>query len=201
MSAIKIRNFKKGDEPQIAKICLLTGYSGKDASEYFKYKNLLAEYYALPYLHYEPELCFVAAQEDVPVGYILGVSDSEEFGKWCEQNWFPQIREKYSLTGNYKSAFEKRIVQLLYEGYAPKKELSEYPAHLHIDLLPIAQGKGMGRKLMELFLETLTEQSVEAVHLEVGKRNTGAIKFYRKLNFTVIHEYENSIAFGKRLRK
>jgi ribosomal protein S18 acetylase RimI-like enzyme len=40
---------------------------------------------------------------------------------------------------------------------------------------------------------------VSALHLEVGKKNVGAVKFYRKVGFHIITEYEYSIAFGMNL--
>ncbi len=52
---------------------------------------------------------------------------------------------------------------------------------------------------MEVFISRLKELNVSALHLEVGKANPGAIKFYEKIGFHKIHEYEYSIAFGMKL--
>ena len=52
---------------------------------------------------------------------------------------------------------------------------------------------------MEVFISKLKELNVPALHLEVGKANPGAIKFYEKIGFHKIHEYEYSIAFGMEL--
>jgi ribosomal protein S18 acetylase RimI-like enzyme len=194
---IKIREYHPNDLEDIYNICLLTGKSGKDAGDLFNYPKLLGEYFAAPYVTHEPELCFVAVVNDKPVGYILGTIDSSKFSEWCENNWFPELREKYVLDDEYKSPFEKRIVELIHTGYFPKKELADYPAHLHIDILPVAQGKGVGRRLINAFLDKLKELDVSAVHLEVGKNNLNAIEFYKRLGFEVICEYEHSIAFGK----
>jgi len=196
---IRIRNFREEDRNAIIKICLQTGYSGKDATEFFHHKDLLAYYYALPYLEYSPELCFVATKEGQTVGYILGVKNSLTFSSWIEKYWFPTVREKFPLQINCKTPFEKRIVELIHSGYRPKKEMLNFPAHLHIDILPIAQGKGVGKRLIEKFSESLKNFRVYAVHLEVGKRNLNAIEFYKKVGFKIIKEFEYSIAFGKKL--
>lgn len=58
------------------------------------------------------------------------------------------------------------------------------------------QGKGLGKKLINKFIGTLKEFNIPALHLEVGKKNVGAIEFYKKMGFHIINEYENSIAFG-----
>jgi ribosomal protein S18 acetylase RimI-like enzyme len=77
--------------------------------------------------------------------------------------------------------------------------LTEYPAHLHIDILPEGQGKGMGRKLIEIFVDALRRQKVKALHLQVGKSNENAVHFYQRVGFHIIKEYERAIAFGMKL--
>ena len=61
--------------------------------------------------------------------------------------------------------------------------MQDYPAHLHIDILPEFQGKGYGRSLMTTFLEKLRDQGVKGVHLIMGKDNAGAGMFYQKMGF------------------
>ena len=61
--------------------------------------------------------------------------------------------------------------------------LGEYPAHLHIDLLPPFQGAGHGRALMETFYAAAAGAGAAGVHVTVAKANTGAIGFYRRLGF------------------
>ncbi|MBN1300774.1 MAG: GNAT family N-acetyltransferase [Melioribacteraceae bacterium] len=194
---LEIRNFHPTDINMLYKICLQTGNSGKDATALFKDPDLLGHYYMAPYVNYQPELCFVVASNDKPFGYIIGVSDSEKFSEWCEINWFPVLRNKYPIGVISDSSFDAKIIGKIHEGYIVREEYRAYPAHLHIDLLPETQGQGMGRKLIEIFTCKLKELEVTALHLEVGKKNEGAIKFYEKVGFSIIKEYEYSIGFGK----
>ncbi|RMG81447.1 MAG: GNAT family N-acetyltransferase [Bacteroidetes bacterium] len=180
-------------------ICLKTGYSGKDASDLFTNKELLAFYFALPYLQFEPELCFIAEVENKIAGYIIGTSNTKEFAAWMNDVWLPPLRERYKVNGNYKTDFERWVVKLINEGYKLSKFADEYPAHLHIDILPFGQGKGIGKKLINIFMDKLNPLNVSGVHLEVGKKNTNAIGFYEKMGFTRLADYENSIVFGKKL--
>ena len=62
--------------------------------------------------------------------------------------------------------------------------MAGYPAHLHIDLLPRAQGQGHGRRLMTAMFDRLTAAGASGVHLGVRRTNTRAIAFYEKLGFT-----------------
>jgi len=62
--------------------------------------------------------------------------------------------------------------------------------------LPETQGQGIGRKITDIFINNLKDLNVTALHLEVGKTNSGAIKFYERMGFQIIVEYEHSIAYG-----
>ncbi len=196
---LAIRSYHPSDLVSIYNICLLTGNSGKDASHLFNDPNLLGHFYAAPYAVLEPGLCFILTVDKKPCGYILGTQNSENFAVNSEKHWFPVLRPQYPLDKKYKSAMESRIVQLIHEGYKPKPGLLNYPAHLHIDILPVAQRKGMGRKMIETFTGKLRSLNVPALHLEVGKQNKNAVLFYQKAGFEIIHEYEFSIAFGMKL--
>ena len=61
--------------------------------------------------------------------------------------------------------------------------LQEYPAHLHIDLLPPFQGAGYGRAMMETFYATAAQAGAAGVHVTVAKANTRALGFYHRLGF------------------
>ncbi len=196
---ISIRPYHPSDLVSLYKICLSTGKSGADASGLYRDHDLLGQFYAAPYAVFEPDLCFILTLSEKPVGYILGTRDSIKFYEKCEVEWFPILRLKYPFPPDDDDSQEGRIIKLIHKGHRVKPELSAYPAHLHIDLLPAAQGKGQGRKLMQVFIDRLTELKIPALHLEVGKANPGAIQFYQRLGFTQIHEYEFSIAFGMRL--
>ena len=194
-----IRPVHPCDLSSLYRISLLTGNSGSDASHLLKDHELIGHFYAAPYAFIEPELCFVLTSSGIPCGYIIGTQDSQKFYSDCETKWFPLLRERYPLPDNEDKSFDTRLIKLIHEGHKPYDDLRSYPAHLHIDLLPEAQGKGLGRKLVEVFTNKLSELKVPAVHLQVGKKNTGAVKFYQKIGFHKIKEYEHSIAFGMHL--
>ncbi|MCB9059478.1 MAG: GNAT family N-acetyltransferase [Calditrichae bacterium] len=192
----KIRNFHPSDLSSLYRICLLTADSGRDGSKLYKDADLVGQFYAAPYAILEPDLCFVATADEVPCGYILGTRDSQEFYRRCENEWFPVLRKRYPVADEKDSSMDARIIRLIHTGHKPVEDLLAYPAHLHIDLLPIAQGQGMGRKLISVFSDRLKHIGVPALHLQVGKSNEGAVKFYKKVGFHVIKEYEFSIAYG-----
>ena len=196
---LSIRPYHPSDLPQLYRICLETGDSGVDASGLYDDPDLLGHVYAAPYAVLEPDLCFVLTHNGTPVGYILGTADSAEFRRKTETEWFPTLRERYPLDALPENTRDAAMIRLIHAGYRPPENLDAYPAHLHIDLLPVAQGRGWGGKLIERFAEALRAKSVTGVHLGVGKSNTKAVGFYEHVGFTEVLDAGTWLAFGKKL--
>ena len=67
--------------------------------------------------------------------------------------------------------------------------MTNYPAHLHIDLLPEYQQKGLGTELMTRFLEEIKEKGATGVHLLMVEGNLDkAGVFYEKVGFKRFEE-------------
>jgi len=192
----EIRPYHASDLTSLYKICLQTAKSGGDATNLFEIPDLVGHFYLAPYVLYEPEVAFVVTNNNEPCGYIVGTKDSQQFFEKCEKDWLPILRVRYLLRDKSSQMHDPRIIKRIHEGHFVKKELVDYPAHLHINLLPETQGQGIGRKIMDIFMNNLKKLNVPALHLEVGKTNIGAIQFYEKMGFQIVKEYEYSIAYG-----
>jgi len=81
----------------------------------------------------------------------------------------------------------------------PKVIVDQYPSHLHIDLLETAQGRGIGKAMMHLLLETLREKGSKGVHLGMGSQNARAFAFYTKLGFTLLDKNDYEWTMGLKL--
>ena len=195
--AFAIRPFAPPDLPALYRICLLTGDSGNDATALYRDPELLGHYYAAPYAVLEPDLCFVLTVGGEPCGYVLGTCDTEGFNARAEREWFPALRAQLPRPPEDDLAADANLLRLIHAGYSQHPDLREYPAHLHIDLLPLAQRKGWGRKLIGRFLEALRERGAPAVHLGVSERNTRAIAFYERVGFRLIGAYPGWRAYGR----
>ena len=196
---IEIRPYHHSDLPSLYRICLHTANSGKDATSLFTDPDLVGQLSAVPYAIFEPELTFIVTLNNEPSGYILGTKNSKDFYQKCETDWFPILRKRYPFPDDDDNSHDAKLIRRIHSGHVAKKELLNYPAHLHIDLLPNLQGKGLGRKIMNTFIEKLNSLDIPALHLEVGKSNTTAIEFYKRMGFHVIKEYQYSIAYGMNL--
>jgi len=200
---ITIRKAVLSDLPYLYEVCLKTGDSSKDATSLFSDPNTIGQYYAAPYLIYPKGICFVAECEYRPQGYIIAVPDTIAFGQWMEEEWLPPIRKRYPQPFPLShSEFENKIIALFHKCHYPidtaaQPWLADYPAHLHIDLLPCIQQKGIGRKLMDELFAELAKQKVSGLHLGVGSSNTGAVAFYQRVGFTVLKEQKWGFTMGR----
>jgi len=102
-------------------------------------------------------------------------------------------------TCNPLTPFPERIWKLFHQPFASWSCVGEFPGHLHIDLLPEAQGGGWGRKLMAAFEARLKELGCPAYHLGVGKRNEGAVMFYRRYGMLELEVQPWGFVLGRRL--
>ncbi|PYE54158.1 GNAT family N-acetyltransferase [Deinococcus yavapaiensis] len=198
----RIRPYRPGDLDALYDICLLTGDSGQDASGLYEDPKLLGHVYAAAYGIFQPEFAFVVDDELGVAGYVIGALDSRAFEATLEREWWPNLREQYPRPTKPKEDWtpDDRIINLLYGRSAGDEALLDaYPSHLHIDLLPRAQGGGNGRKLMHTLFDALARAGSPGVHLGVGARNTRAVGFYEHIGFERLAEKPGSIVFGMKL--
>ncbi|KQM82725.1 N-acetyltransferase [Agromyces sp. Leaf222] len=184
-----IRGYRPEDRADVARICLLTASGGGDATGVYSDDSLMPEVFALPYVTYAPDLAFVVDDgAGRAVGYIIGVADTADFIDWWKREWTPGFTSRHPSPGAATSHAPKFTeADLLKAGADPERmriaELGEFPAHLHIDLLPELQGKGFGRRLIDTLRDALAERGVPGVHLSMDPNNTNARAFYDRLGF------------------
>lgn len=201
MTPISIRNTHASDLPSLYSICHATGLNGRDASPSIADPELIGHSYVGPYAVLEPDTCFVAVQESRIVGYIVAAADSMEFHRKCEAAWFPVLRARYPVPSPEDTSPSATFMRTLHRGHPPSEEvdLAAYPASLHIDLLPRAQGRGVGRQLMNRLFDRLRECKIPGVHLYVGRSNIDAIGFYERIGFQCIDDAQHARGYGIKL--
>jgi ribosomal protein S18 acetylase RimI-like enzyme len=182
-----VRPYRPGDRAALFDICVRTAHDGGDSRHLYPDPELMPSIFAAPYAVLEPDLAFVLDDGERAVGYIVGTADTVRFVEAFRRRWLPRVRDRFPpLTGPPTTPSEHMIALL----HAPERmivpELADYPAHLHIDLLPSHQRAGYGRTLMTTFLASLRAKGVPAVHLGMVPTNLAARAFYDRLGFTEI---------------
>ncbi|EAU63279.1 putative acetyltransferase [Stigmatella aurantiaca DW4/3-1] len=179
-----VRPFQPRDRDAVYDICVRTGASGEDARGHYLSDALLGDVYAGPYLELEPQLAFVLEEGGQVVGYVLGTANTAAFVEAWRVRWLPHVAGRYPPPVEpARTADERLIATLHHPEWMMAPELAPHPAHLHVDLLPQAQGAGHGRRLVEIFLAAAASAGAPSLHLGTGTRNTRALHFYERLGF------------------
>jgi len=179
-----IRPYEAEDLDRLYEICLRTGDAGEDATALVVDGRLFGDLWAGAYGVLEPEHAFVVDDgAGTAIGYALGALDTCAFDERREADWWPTLREHHPI-GSGGNDLEELLISMLHERHHPSDDgLALYPSHLHIDLLPEAQGHGWGRALMEHLQDALRADGSRGIHLGVSARNERALGFYAHLGY------------------
>ena len=195
-----IRPVAPSDLDQLHEICLRTAASGEDARGLVADPRLFGEIYAAPYGVLEPEHAFVLDDgSGTPLGYVLGALDTRTFEARCEAEWWPALRERHPIGSGGNDLDELLIALIHHRPLAAGEVVADHPSHLHIDLLPEAQGQGWGRALMERLHDALRAHGSPGVHLGVSTHNHRAIGFYGHLGYQRLDVDDISHTLGLKL--
>jgi ribosomal protein S18 acetylase RimI-like enzyme len=184
---LSIRLAREGDAAGAYRVCLETGDHGRNAEALFRDDpDALGRIYVGPYLAFEPELSLILEDEDGICGYALAALDSRRFYDRYEREWRPGLCARFPQPSGDPARWT-RTQQTHYVYHHPDyfcpEPYAAYPSHVHIDLLPRAQGRGLGRRMLEQNFDTLRRQGSPGAHLGVSVLNTRAQGFYQRLGF------------------
>ncbi len=186
MAAV-IRPYREADLDAVYDVCVRTADGGADARGKYRSDDLMPDLFAGPYVFLEPDFAFVLDDGRRAVGYVVGTPDTAAFVRAYRARWIPRLAGRYPVPPVPPVPPDSPDDEMIALHYRPERllwpGLAEYPAHLHIDLLPPFQGAGYGRALMETFYAAAARAGAAGVHLTVMAANVTAIGFYRRLGF------------------
>jgi GNAT superfamily N-acetyltransferase len=192
-----IRATEPHDLDALYEVCLRTGAAGEDASSQFENPRLLGEVYVGPYVTLPSGIGLTPVDEEGPAGYALAAVDTRRFEAECEAAWWPRLRSLHPDPGPDPSTADEEVIASIYRPHrASDHVVARYPAHLHLDLLPRLQGRGVGRLLIDRLLGELAARGLPGVHLDADARNDRAIGFYRHLGFSTLDAGEEVVVMG-----
>lgn len=183
----EIRRYQNCDAEDVRTVCLSTSNIRICRKKIIK--NALINVFCNYYIEQEPQNCYVAADEKGQViGYILCAIN---FDVWKEN-----FRKTYLKKSN------NPVTRLIGEGTIRGMQdfSKEFPAHLHIDIMPEFQGHSIGSELMEALINHLRGLKIKGLMLSVGADNSRGIHFYQKNGFQELHKGKREVLMGMRLR-
>ncbi|HUT79831.1 MAG TPA: N-acetyltransferase [Candidatus Bathyarchaeia archaeon] len=198
---VEIRKAKRTDEKELINICYITG--DPFLKKIFPQRYLFSLFWCSYYVRYETENCFVAVDPENKrvIGYILSTMDTIKQKKDLKIKLKKEIKShiKYLLVNKIRA---KIVACYILNQRITKKRrafLETYPAHLHIDILPEYQRKGLGHKLMNTLEEHFKSEGINGYHLEVSTKNSTGINFYEKYGLNLISRNRFNTIFAKKV--
>ncbi len=187
MTVFRIRPARPEDQAGAYYVCMKTGNYGQDGEPFYREDpDALGRIFVGPYLAFEPELSLILEDDAGICGYALGAFDSRAFYARYEAEWRPRLRAQFPAPGGDPRQWT-RVQQVHHWYHHPDyfcpEPYAAYPSHLHIDLLPRAQGRGFGRRMLEEVMDKLRQRGSPGAHLGVSLLNTPALGFYQRLGF------------------
>ena len=213
---VRIRPYQPSDRSAVRRICCETADRGEPVERFFSDRELFADALTRYYTDHEPRSLWVAEQAGHVVGYLTGCLDSRRY--WRIMAWrvmpFACFTVLVRVTFLQPQAWSLgwAAIQTWWRGMGYHRvALGVDAAHLHLNIEPACRGQGVGRHLVEQFLEQARQAGVAGVHAAVRADNPRSCRFFERMGFTelrrapVVFPEESSyrvhetVTYGKRL--
>jgi len=184
-----IRPYRPGDRGRVREICFRTGFLGDPVDWLWRDQPSFADLFSGYYTDAEPESALVAEVDGEVSGYLLGCVETRRV-------WDPSrvlaghaVRRLVFLRPGTAGVFWRSVLDAASAALGRREAMEpmfldeRWPAHLHIDLLPVARGSGVGRALVTRWLDRLRDLRVPGCHLETFAENAGAVRFFSAMGF------------------
>ncbi|MBP0615809.1 GNAT family N-acetyltransferase [Jiella mangrovi] len=196
---LAIRPAVDADTPALHDVCLRTADAGKDGTALFSDAQIPGYIWSVPYARFEPDFAFVLDNGERAIGYVVAAPDTKAFLRRLDAEWWPKVRQTVADLKPSRPLDAMALSRIAHPEPAKDWLTHEYPAHLHINVLPDAQSSGWGKRMIETELATLRDHGVPGVHLGVSPTNERAMGFYSHLGFERI-DRDGHVVFTMKLR-
>ncbi len=184
---MNIRPYEEKDKEGVRFVCLNSDGPCKMKK---RRQHFILTTYCDYFIEQEGGNCFVATDEnDRVVGYVLCAENYDNYKKVFKEEYIPRFK-KYEFIFR-KTALISTLIQSEYK--------NEYPAHMHIDILPEYQRMGLGHKLMDALCARLKEKGIKGVCLTMWAGNQKGGNFYKKYGFTLLETRAKTAVYALKI--
>jgi N-acetylmuramic acid 6-phosphate (MurNAc-6-P) etherase/ribosomal protein S18 acetylase RimI-like enzyme len=184
-------------------ICVATGDEGRDGTALLDDDpDAYPDVFVQPYIN---ELALVVvdrSNDNAVVGYCLGVADSVAHFAQCRSGaWLAQASVKPTVAPTTPASRMRHAIWRDVHGLEPidgvqRQFYATHPAHLHIDMLAVAQGHGLGQVLVPRMLAQLRDAGARGVHLVCAPSNERARRLYEQHGMRTLFENADDCVMG-----
>lgn len=190
-----IRQYNPSDQQAVFKISADTAFFGKPVEAFLEDRRLYNDAFARYYTDYETAYTWVAEGTQGVFGYLLGcVNTAHQSMQWrryiVTRVLVNAISGRYKL-GRHTAGFAIGMLMGLMKLEEPPADLIQYPAHLQINIQQGYRAAGVGRRLIDAYLEQVRQLGVDGVHLDTTSHNLAACHLYEKMGFQLLESRPN----------
>lgn len=183
-----IRPYRPSDREGVRRVCFETGYMGDPVAWQWRDRESFADLFCGWYTdHAADDALVVADEQDEVAGYLLGCRDSRQVsgpGRMAARHLLGRGLLVRPGTAPVLWRTLADVGRAAAHRDLPGEVIDDrWPAHLHIDLLPAARGRGVGRELMTRWLDALRADGIAGCHLTTWAENDDAIAFFTAMGF------------------
>lgn len=175
-------------------ITLATVDAGRDARHLYEDAQVIGHIYVGPYAHIEPRFCIVAEDDVGVAGYAVGIADTQAWFDRLERDWWPRLRKRYDDPGPdllpHWSHDQRRAFLIHHPVRTPYRVSDRFPAHMHLNLLPRLQGRGVGSRLLAEWLAQAAHEGIGPIHIGANRQNGRGIAFWARNGFQPLQDAE-----------
>ncbi len=179
-----IRPFEPADLEACYAISLATGFEGGDASHLYRDPQLMGHIYVAPYAVLEPALALVVEDGLGVAGFAVGATDTVAWEDRLDRDWWPSLRSRYgdpvNVPAEDRTPDQRRAFMIHHPARTPAVVAGKFPAHMHLNLLPRAQRRGVGPALLTAWLERIGARDL---HVGVNRANVRGTRFWARQGF------------------
>jgi len=190
-----IRHYQLADQQKVLEISAATAFFGEAVEAFLDDRHLYMDAFGRYYTDQEAQYAWVAEKPEGVVGFLFGCADTPvQVKRW--RSYILRVVLLKALSGKYKlgkktANFAWGMLMGSLRGEQANIDLIEFPAHLQINVSDGYRGAGLGRKLIDAYLEQLKGMNIRGVHLETTSHNEAACHLYEKIGFQMLDEKTN----------
>ncbi|MCP4379052.1 MAG: GNAT family N-acetyltransferase [bacterium] len=188
-----IRPLRRSDRRAMRDICVATAWMGDPGAGHVPDGWIWAEFWTRYFTDREPQNSFALCDsgKECVAGYLMGTSDARRFDRYIP----------FLIPGIILRTIRKRLIsrcqtragilamlKSIVSGQMdiPPALVRQYPATMHIDMLPEARGQRYGVKLYELFVNKMLSLGVAGIHAQTLSVNKPITRFCQTAGFTLV---------------
>ncbi|PJH74608.1 MAG: hypothetical protein CO064_11120 [Anaerolineae bacterium CG_4_9_14_0_8_um_filter_58_9] len=185
-----IRPYASADRAAVFRIAADTAFFGAPVEAFLEDRDLFCDLFYRYYTDLEPEHAWAAYADDQVVGFLMGCVNTPVQRRLWARKILPvaigrALRGKYRL-GARAGRYAWGMAEGALRGELLRVDWRQYPAHLHVNVATAWRGHGLGRRLIEAYLNQLRQLGVPGVYLDTTDMNPAACRLYEKMGFRVV---------------